>query len=279
MGRGLDGFDACSWRCLLCSSQGPRGSGLSPVSGGYGEGETPLPIPNRAVKPLSADGTWLARARESRSPPVLYQQAVPAEGPLVVGRTGCRPGGQRRDHRGAAQRLNGAYDARLRLRAVPMSRLAHALAARRPSTGHRHTHGRGATLPARYRPRGASRRRCGCSSPPNAVRSAPSARSRPSPRGAGSSAAPGASASTSMTWVSLARRSRKNMCSPAYEAHRTERTYGRFLHELLQEWAPRASPDRRAAPPGHALNPAREPQPRSPRQRRWKPVVRRYPAS
>src|SRR4051795_6626971 len=28
------------------------------ISGGYGEGETPLPIPNREVKPLSADGTW-----------------------------------------------------------------------------------------------------------------------------------------------------------------------------------------------------------------------------
>jgi hypothetical protein len=56
-------------RRLLCSFEGPRG--LSPFSGGYGEGETPLPIPNRAVKPLSADGTWPARARESRTPPVF----------------------------------------------------------------------------------------------------------------------------------------------------------------------------------------------------------------
>ena len=31
---------------------------VSTISGGYREGETPLPIPNRAVKPLSADGTW-----------------------------------------------------------------------------------------------------------------------------------------------------------------------------------------------------------------------------
>ena len=69
MGRGLDGyFDI---RALaLCSFEGPRRGSL-PVSGGYGEGETPLPIPNRAVKPLSADGTWPARAWESRSPPVL----------------------------------------------------------------------------------------------------------------------------------------------------------------------------------------------------------------
>ena len=68
MGRGLDGyFDI---RVLaLCSFEGLREARSLPVSGGYGEGETPLPIPNRAVKPLSADGTWLARAWESRSPP------------------------------------------------------------------------------------------------------------------------------------------------------------------------------------------------------------------
>src|SRR3954451_20894876 len=69
----------------MCSFEGPRGSrpvARSPLvrpraarsrtfSGGYCAGETPLPIPNRAVKPRSADGTWLARAWESRSPPVL----------------------------------------------------------------------------------------------------------------------------------------------------------------------------------------------------------------
>jgi deazaflavin-dependent oxidoreductase (nitroreductase family) len=54
----------------LCSFEGPETRGLSRFSGGLGEGETPLPIPNREVKPLSADGTWLARAWESRTPPV-----------------------------------------------------------------------------------------------------------------------------------------------------------------------------------------------------------------
>src|SRR5205807_10598803 len=70
MGRGLDGyFDI---RALaLCGFEGPGRGWSRPVSGGYGEGETPLPIPNRAVKPLSADGTWPARAWESRSPPVF----------------------------------------------------------------------------------------------------------------------------------------------------------------------------------------------------------------
>ena len=57
------------WRCVVL--KGPEKRGLSRFSGGLGEGETPLPIPNRAVKPLSADGTWPARAWESRTPPVL----------------------------------------------------------------------------------------------------------------------------------------------------------------------------------------------------------------
>ena len=39
------------------------------VSGDNGEGDPPVPIPNTEVKPLSADGTWLATARESRSSP------------------------------------------------------------------------------------------------------------------------------------------------------------------------------------------------------------------
>src|SRR3954464_6632807 len=61
-----------------------RGGRSHQVSGGHGEGETPLPIPNRAVKPLSADGTWPARARESRSPPVFC---------LTSGRPWRRPRG------------------------------------------------------------------------------------------------------------------------------------------------------------------------------------------
>ena len=69
MGRGLDGYlISVHWHCVVLKAREERSL---PVSGGYGEGETPLPIPNRAVKPLSADGTWLARAWESRSPPVF----------------------------------------------------------------------------------------------------------------------------------------------------------------------------------------------------------------
>ena len=52
--------------------------------GGYSEGETPLPIPNRAVKPLSADGTWPARARESRSPPFISFSGSPVRRPVFL---------------------------------------------------------------------------------------------------------------------------------------------------------------------------------------------------
>src|SRR3954466_15905349 len=72
MGRGLDG----------CFSASCRPSAVFKLHGGRlehfrwrdSERETPLPIPNRAVKPLSADGTWRATARESRSPPVLSRK-------------------------------------------------------------------------------------------------------------------------------------------------------------------------------------------------------------
>jgi hypothetical protein len=47
---------------------------VSALFGGDSEGATPLPIPNREVKPLSADGTWASRPWESRSPPVLIQK-------------------------------------------------------------------------------------------------------------------------------------------------------------------------------------------------------------
>src|SRR5437879_2918863 len=96
MGRGLDGFffRYPVWRCAVLKDR--RGFGLSSFSGGHGEGETPLPIPNRAVKPLSADGTWLARARESRTPPVLLDimRATQLGGPSCLrsapGDGGCR---------------------------------------------------------------------------------------------------------------------------------------------------------------------------------------------
>ena len=77
MGRGLDGLIPVCW-LQLCSFEGPRAApSVSQSSGGFGVGETPLPIPNRAVKPHSADGTWPSRARESRSPPVYLYEPPP----------------------------------------------------------------------------------------------------------------------------------------------------------------------------------------------------------
>src|SRR5579871_722753 len=77
MGRGLDGYFCDARRSWRCAALRDRRRLVSSPSGGYGEGETPLPIPNREVKPLSADGTWLARARESRSPPVPHDESEP----------------------------------------------------------------------------------------------------------------------------------------------------------------------------------------------------------
>src|SRR5689334_21255277 len=100
MGRGLDGFlltrrpQPARWypRLRACSFQGPPEALI--ISGGYGVGETPLPIPNRAVKPHSADGTWLARARESRSPPVYFIKGRPVRGgPFSLFWLGMSPSG------------------------------------------------------------------------------------------------------------------------------------------------------------------------------------------
>src|SRR3954452_6213871 len=99
MGRGLDGFfdrrvvQRDEWCPGFAAAVFKARRRALAISGGYGEGETPLPIPNRAVKPLSADGTWLARARESRSPPVYFSaRAVPRGGSSRCGDACARQG-------------------------------------------------------------------------------------------------------------------------------------------------------------------------------------------
>ncbi len=78
------------------------------ISGGHGGGETPVPIPNTAVKPASADGTWGVAPWESRTPPGFLLQC-PRSGGIGVsatrwstpagsgrcGRSGMRPGSGR----------------------------------------------------------------------------------------------------------------------------------------------------------------------------------------
>jgi hypothetical protein len=69
------------------------------VSGGHGGGDTPVPIPNTAVKPARADGTWGEAPWESRSPPgfrtTMSPQSPGSRGfrrfaaRARFGRTGC----------------------------------------------------------------------------------------------------------------------------------------------------------------------------------------------
>src|SRR4051794_40079772 len=87
MGRGFDGLISRSLAsCAVLKDRGSAGRHCGArrrsltVSGGYCVGETPLPFPNREVKPHSADGTWPSRAWESRSPPVLPFTSRPMGG-------------------------------------------------------------------------------------------------------------------------------------------------------------------------------------------------------
>src|ERR1700709_112122 len=77
MVRGLDGYFYLRYPYLACAVfKLHRASRKIPVV--HSERETPLPIPNRAVKPFSADGTWGATPWASRSPPVLFRQPAPS---------------------------------------------------------------------------------------------------------------------------------------------------------------------------------------------------------
>ena len=53
------------------------------ISGDNSERDPPVPIPNTEVKPLSADGTWLATARESRTSPGSRRREVGEAGMLL----------------------------------------------------------------------------------------------------------------------------------------------------------------------------------------------------
>src|SRR5580765_6665499 len=57
--------------------------------GGYGGGETPLPIPNREVKPSSADGTAGETRWESRSPPLKSRPRLHRRGLFFCVRRGA----------------------------------------------------------------------------------------------------------------------------------------------------------------------------------------------
>src|ERR1700710_1590878 len=93
MVRGLDGYFYLQYPGLACAVfKAHRASRKTPVA--HSERETPLPIPNRAVKPFSADGTWGATPWESRSPPVLHMTNFEPPSGGSSSFWGCVPGGR-----------------------------------------------------------------------------------------------------------------------------------------------------------------------------------------
>src|SRR5439155_7742451 len=74
--------------------------------GGHSGGGTPLPIPNRAVKPASADGTRGASPRESRTPPTFFRFPVPGArlAPARIFQSQALSWHRRALHRAAARR-------------------------------------------------------------------------------------------------------------------------------------------------------------------------------
>ena len=63
--------------CSRPADQGSVEPAERTVSGGHSGGETPVPIPNTAVKPARADGTWGEAPWESRSPPGFLMTRSP----------------------------------------------------------------------------------------------------------------------------------------------------------------------------------------------------------
>ena len=75
---------------------------LSTISGGYNGEATPVPIPNTVVKLSCADNTWLATAREDRSPPdFLYSSLAQSVEHAAVNRSvvGSSPTGGATTHK------------------------------------------------------------------------------------------------------------------------------------------------------------------------------------
>src|SRR5579875_2691462 len=96
IGRGLGACSCSLWNAQGCPAAAPVGAERT-VSGGHGGGETPVPIPNTAVKPASADGTWGEAPWESRTPPGFSSAGWLAA--LVAGHP-ARPGRGWRGARG-----------------------------------------------------------------------------------------------------------------------------------------------------------------------------------
>jgi hypothetical protein len=71
------------------------------ITGDNGKRDPPVLIPNTEVKPLSADGTWLETAWESRTLPVFYSSLAQQVEHAAVNRrvVGSSPtGGAKKEH-------------------------------------------------------------------------------------------------------------------------------------------------------------------------------------
>lgn len=76
-------------QAVLPAAAGRAGGGMQRIPGGDAGGATPVPIPNTVVKPSWADGTALATARESRSPPGVMPRGGESL-PSMLFRAGAR---------------------------------------------------------------------------------------------------------------------------------------------------------------------------------------------
>ena len=71
-----ESFDVQLSGCARAEQTSKALNQIAAISGGNDERVPPVPIPNTAVKPLSANGTWLDTARESRSPPDSIEEVT-----------------------------------------------------------------------------------------------------------------------------------------------------------------------------------------------------------
>ena len=84
IGRGLDRTFNVNTKNVRARYGVLEGSHDTIISGGHGGGVTPVPIPNTAVKPARADGTWGETPWESRTPPdCSWRSALTSVGALV----------------------------------------------------------------------------------------------------------------------------------------------------------------------------------------------------
>ena len=75
-----------SFSCVVFRARAlkERTNELNTISGDNGKRDPPVPIPNTEVKPLRADGTWLATARESRSSPDSKGADERSSAPIIL---------------------------------------------------------------------------------------------------------------------------------------------------------------------------------------------------